>query len=316
MHPDRVREINREGWNRLVAAGDVWTIPVGPEVIRRAREGDWTVVLTPTKPVPAAWLGDIRGKAVLCLASGGGQQGPILAAAGARVTVFDASPAQLGQDRLVVEREGLRLDLVEGFMHDLSAFADDRFDVIFHPVSNVFAPDILPVWRECFRVLQPGGVLLAGFMNPTTFIFDGAKLEAGLFEVAHSLPYCNVDSQEGAGRILKFSHSLEHQIDGQLRAGFVLTGLFEDNHAASPLSAHFPVCVATRAIKPPLEHSPRDGHTLYCGVRICRTTLGQGDPPPPRALQRGRSNDRPRRESISIASADFRSVSHLNPAAG
>jgi len=30
-----------------------------------------------------------------CLASGGGQQGPVLAAAGAHVTVFDNSPRQL-----------------------------------------------------------------------------------------------------------------------------------------------------------------------------------------------------------------------------
>ena len=39
--------------------------------------------------MPADWFGDLAGAPVLCLASGGGQQGPLLAAAGARVTVFD-----------------------------------------------------------------------------------------------------------------------------------------------------------------------------------------------------------------------------------
>jgi SAM-dependent methyltransferase len=258
MDADKVREINRQGWNRLVAEGDVWTVPVGPEVIRRARAGDWAVVLTPTKPVPADWFGDVRRKEVLCLASGGGQQGPILAAAGARVTVFDASAAQLGQDRLVAERENLRIDLVEGFMHDLSAFADGRFDLIFHPVSNVFAPEILPVWRECHRVLKPGGALLAGFMNPVMFIFDDAKLDAaGVLEVAHALPFSDAHLPEAEAEAvlakdhtLGFSHSLEEQIGGQLQAGFVLTHLFEDNHPPNPLSAYFPLCIATRAVKP------------------------------------------------------------------
>ncbi len=57
-------------------------------------------------------------------------------------------------------------------MHDLSCFADAGFDLIFHPTSNCFAPEIEPVWLECFRVLRPGGALLAGFMNPDIYIFD------------------------------------------------------------------------------------------------------------------------------------------------
>jgi SAM-dependent methyltransferase len=257
MDADKVREINRAGWNRLVAEGDIWTVPVSPDVIRRAREGDWSVLLTPTKPVPSDWFGDIHDKAVLCLASGGGQQGPVFAAAGANVTVVDASSAQLGQDRLVADREHLRIVLIEGFMHDLSALDDGRFDLVFHPVSNIFAPEIQPVWQECFRVLRPGGVLLAGFMTPTMFIFDYAKAEAGVFEVTHQLPFSDADLPQtqlefllAREHTLGFSHSLEDQIGGQLRAGFLLTDLFEDVHPTNPLSAYFPLALATRAVKP------------------------------------------------------------------
>ena len=98
---------NRQAWDRQVERGNRWTVPVGPEAIARARRGDWSIVLTPTKPVPADWFPPLAGLDVLCLAGGGGQQGPILAAAGARVTVFDNSPKQLAQDRLVADREGL-----------------------------------------------------------------------------------------------------------------------------------------------------------------------------------------------------------------
>ena len=151
-----VREHNRIVWNKSIEWGNPWTIPVGPEEIAAARRGEWDIILTPTKPVPKAWFprltdsGRLQGVRVLGLASGGGQQGPILAAAGARVTVFDNSPRQLGQDRMVAEREGLEIATVEGDMRDLSVFEDGSFDLIVHPVSNVFVPDVRPVWREAF----------------------------------------------------------------------------------------------------------------------------------------------------------------------
>jgi 2-polyprenyl-3-methyl-5-hydroxy-6-metoxy-1,4-benzoquinol methylase len=134
------RAYNREAWDREVERGYQWTVPFGPDVIEAAREGRWEVLLTEAKPVPRDWFSDLRGADVLCLASGGGQQGPVLAAAGANVTVLDNSPGQLGQDRLVAQREGLDLETVQGDMADLSRFADDSFDLVFHPLSNLFVP--------------------------------------------------------------------------------------------------------------------------------------------------------------------------------
>ncbi len=104
--PDEILRYNRQAWDRQVERGNPWTIPVDPEAIARARQGDWQIVLTPTKPVPADWFPPLAGLDVLCLASGGGQQGPILAAAGAKATVFDNSPKQLAQDRLVADGRG------------------------------------------------------------------------------------------------------------------------------------------------------------------------------------------------------------------
>ena len=149
-----IRAFNRRAWDKEVKKGNQWTVPVGPEVISAAREGKWEIILTPTKPVPRSWFPeDLSGCEVLCLASGGGQQGPILAVAGANVTVFDNSPNQLAQDRLVAERDNLAITTVEGDMRDLSAFSDESFDLIVHPVSNCFVPEVQPVWDEAFRVL-------------------------------------------------------------------------------------------------------------------------------------------------------------------
>lgn len=177
------------------------------------------------QPVDRSWLpADLSGKDVLCLASGGGQQGPILAAAGARVTVFDNSPGQLGQDEMVAARDGLELRTVLGDMRDLGAFGDAAFDVVFHPVSNLFVPDPAPVWSECFRVLRPGGTLLAGFLNPDSYLFDHEALdERGGLVVAHQLPYSDVThyppeeraARFGADAALEYGHTLTGQIGGR-----------------------------------------------------------------------------------------------------
>jgi SAM-dependent methyltransferase len=252
-----VRKINRERWDKQVEYGNPWTIPSSPERIAAARKGEWSVRLTECKNTPEAWFPkDLHGVDILCLASGGGQQGPVLAAAGANVTVFDNSPRQLEQDWMVAQREGLILVTVEGDMRDLSAFSDGSFDLVFHPVSNVFCPEVRPVWKEAFRVLRPGGTLLAGFDNPCVFLFDFQLAEKGVFEVRYKLPFDATKLSEedrqrefGNDSPLEFSHNLEDQIGGQLEAGFVLTGLYEDQEN-SPLGEYMPGYIATRAVKP------------------------------------------------------------------
>ena len=253
-----VAAYNREAWDREVAAGNPWTQPVSSETIAAARRGNWQIVLTPTIPVPRAWLGDIKDANVLCLASGGGQQGPVLAAAGAHVTVLDNSPAQLAQDRLVAERDHLTIRLELGLMQDLSRFKDASFDLIVHPVSNLFVPEVRPVWREAFRTLRRGGVLLAGFANPINYLFDADEMARGVFIVRYSLPYSDVSSRSAdglaeylkKGEPLEFSHSLDDQIGGQIEAGFVISGFYEDRWPGHPLDAYCPTFMATRAVKP------------------------------------------------------------------
>jgi SAM-dependent methyltransferase len=247
---------NRAAWDREVASGNEWTRPVQPDVVARARAGEWSIVLIGYEPVPRDWFpDDLAGADVLCLASGGGQQGPVLAAAGATVTVFDNSPAQLGRDEAVAARDGLTLTTVLGDMRDLSAFGDATFDLIFHPVSNVFCPDLAPVWRECHRVLRPGGILMAGFMNPDLYIFDIEALDGrGELVVRNPIPVCTLDLPEDQRRVygdgpIEYSHTLTEQIGGQLAAGFRLTHFVEAPHHADATAAYLPGYFATRAVR-------------------------------------------------------------------
>ncbi|WP_163875438.1 class I SAM-dependent methyltransferase [Paenibacillus favisporus] len=249
-------EHNKNIWEEKVKQRSRWTVPVSSEDIQQARAGNWSIVVTSVKPVPKACFPDLHGKKVLCLASGGGQQGPILAAAGADVTVLDFSKSQLEQDALVAKRDKLSIRNVLGSMTDLSIFAADSFDLIVHPVSNLYVPEIQPVWQEAFRVLKPGGCLISGFMNPVFYLFDWELQEEGVLQVKHSTPYSELDystEEEIAenGIPLEFGHTLEQQLQGQIDAGFVITGFYEDTFGGEKLLDRYTNSfIATRAVKP------------------------------------------------------------------
>jgi 2-polyprenyl-3-methyl-5-hydroxy-6-metoxy-1,4-benzoquinol methylase len=251
---------NRSAWNRQAEQQCEWSRPVSAHTIAAARAGNWQARLT-SGDMPPSWLGDVRGKKILCLAAAGGQQAPILAAAGAEVTVFDLSEQQLAMDRMVAERENLPLTIIQGDMRDLSVLADSCFDIVFHPISNLYVPDIRPVWRECFRVLQPGGKLLASFYNPIVFVGERSPEDAeqGVIRPRFTLPYSELEhlskidlaGKLERGEAFVFGHSLSDQIAGQLAAGFVLTGFQEDMQpvARFVIDRYLPTFIATCAVK-------------------------------------------------------------------
>ena len=250
-------EYNRGVWNQESKNNCDWSIPVSADQIDQARDGNWDVILTPIKPVPKSWFGTLKGKHILGLASGGGQQMPILAASGATITSFDNSDEQLAKDFELAQKHNLPLTTIRGDMADLSVFEDEKFDLIFHPVSNCFVPDINKVWQECYRVLKPGGRLLSSFMNPYLYVFDHDKAdETGKFEARFKLPYSNMDAHSKSRTIEKgeaavFSHTLEQQIGGQIAVGFTIGGFYEDKWSdeATLLNLLMATSMATLAIK-------------------------------------------------------------------
>jgi len=246
------QDINALTIDRWVAEDWEWGKPISHEDYHKALAGDWAVFLTPTKPVPRAWFGELRGKSVLGLASGGGQQMPVFTAAGAHCTVLDYSEAQLASERTVAQREGYEITVVRADMTKPLPFADESFDLIFHPVSNSYVEEVRPIFRECFRVLKPGGSLLAGLDNGVNFLFDDDERY-----LLNDFPFNPLKNPEQRRQLeqsdcgMQFSHTLDEQIGGQLEAGFILTELYEDTNGEGNLHKHhFPSFVVTRAIKP------------------------------------------------------------------
>ncbi|MGI6641077.1 MAG: class I SAM-dependent methyltransferase [Limnochordia bacterium] len=257
MH-DRTKytEINSRTWDHWARTGIDWSIPITHVEYAKAKEGEWGVYLTPTKFVPREWFPPFQGTKILGLASGGGQQMPIFAALGAECTVFDYSEEQLAREREVAAREGYHIRIIKGDMAKPLPFEDEEFDVIFHPVSNCYVENVYHVWNECYRVLRRGGVLLAGMDNGLNFLVedDGQSSLA----IVNKLPYNplrNATDEEyqrliDSGYGIQFSHTLEEQIGGQLKAGFILTDLYEDRDRTGLLREYAPQYFATRAVKP------------------------------------------------------------------
>lgn len=219
-------EHNRRAWDRRAEAGGRFTKP--------ARDAEFIDPLAMLDG--SGWLGgDIRGRKLLCLAAGGGKHGPLYAAAGAEVTVVDISSAMLELDREVSEQRGMNIRTACTSMDDLSMFPAGNFEIVIHPVSTCYVPEIVPVFREVARVMQAGGIYISQHKQPVS-MQAGVKPSAGGYELTERyyregpLPPVagSLHREEGT---LEYLHRWEEIIGGMCRSGFVIEDLSEPMHA-------------------------------------------------------------------------------------
>jgi SAM-dependent methyltransferase len=246
------QDINAETIDRWIEEGWEWGMPIDHQTYIDAQNGTWQLQLTPTKYVPKHWFGDLRGKKILGLASGGGQQMPIFAALGAICTVLDYSQKQLESERLVSEREGYEIEIIRADMTKRLPFEDETFDLIFHPVANCYVKEVKPIWKECFRVLKKGGWLLSGTDHFVNYIVNDDETM-----IVNELPFDPLSNEKQRKQLeeddcgMQFSHTIEEQINGQLEAGFILKELYEDTNGEGRLhELHIPTFLAMRSYKP------------------------------------------------------------------
>lgn len=191
----------------------------------------------PLKTVdPLGWLGQsIADRQVLCLAAGGGRQGALYAAAEARVTVVDVSSEMLALDRAVAAERGLDVRTVQASMDNLSVLADRQFDIVIHPVSTCYVPEVAPVFREVARVTRPGGLYVSQHKSPVSLQAkpqaegDGLRLDEPYYRTG-PMPAAEPCRVRENGT-LEFLHRWEELIGGICRAGFVIEDLVEPLHA-------------------------------------------------------------------------------------
>jgi ubiquinone/menaquinone biosynthesis C-methylase UbiE len=160
---DDIAKYNVTRWRALVSANAIFTRP------------DFNLDRDSARHLldPEGKLGELAGKEVLCLASGGGRQSVAFALLDANVTVADLSEEQLQRDAVAAAHYKLKVNLVRSDMRDLSAFDDKSFDIVYHGYSLNFVRDAGAVFRQVARVLRTGGVYSFGCANPA---FMGIRL--------------------------------------------------------------------------------------------------------------------------------------------
>lgn len=255
-------KINKKFWNKWSKEGGPWSQRYPKERIKKARLGKVEIGVTTDKLVPKNWLPkNWKGLDVLGLAAGGGQQMPVIVAAGANVTSFDFSEEQLERDLEVCEEEGLKIKTQKGEMEDLSVFVDQSFDFIINPVSTCFISNVRKVWKEVYRVLRPGGVFITEFCNPISYALDKDSYEKkSEMKLVHSIPYSDLKSlsKKEIENIIKdsdsleFGHSLSDLIGGQTDLGFKIVGFYEfywGKQFPELIDSIMPSFIATKAIK-------------------------------------------------------------------
>jgi SAM-dependent methyltransferase len=246
---DEIAAFNRDRWNALVEAGVAYSQPwldLTPEEALARLNGNAAPVLTRES---------VRGKQVLCLANGGGQQSVAFALLGADVTVFDLSDAQLAQDANAAAHHGANIRIEQGDMRDLSRFGDTSFDIVWQSYSINFIPDPHTVFAEVARVLRPGGNYLLQFSNPHRFSLrdevwrDGYALTQryrdGEAEFADD--HWDVERDDGTTTRVRgpreFVHTWPTVINGLASRGFVIRQarewLRDDPNAEVGSWAHF-----------------------------------------------------------------------------
>jgi SAM-dependent methyltransferase len=220
------QEHNRRAWDAMVARGQRFTRP--------ARDEDFADPLRKVDPI--GWLGSsIRGQSLLCLAAGGGKHGPLYAAAGAVVTVVDLSPAMLELDRQVAAERRLDLRTVEASMDDLGMLAPEEFDLVIHPVSTCYLPEIGPVYREIARVTRAGGLYISQHKSPTSLQSEvvpsarGYELSEPYYRTGPLPPVLGSPHREEG--TLEYLHRWEELLGLMCRAGFAIEDLVEPLHA-------------------------------------------------------------------------------------
>ena len=223
-------EHNARAWDRLAAAGAALALPALDDAFADPR--GWLAGGNAGR----RWLPDrLDGLEVLCLAAGGGKHGPLYAAAGARVTVVDLSSAMLALDRAVARERRIDMEILQGSMDDLGMLAAARFDLVVHPVSTCYLPDVNRVFREVARVVKPGGLYVSQHKSPASLQAGLAAGTGGRYELVHAVGRREPLPPEPPSRLREagtreFIHSLTALLGGICAAGFVIADVCEPDH--------------------------------------------------------------------------------------
>ncbi len=231
MKYDEVYKKNKIFWEQQVAEKCGFTRPwldIDPGEAKKYAAGK--VHVSPDNPLadmyPCEVLADVKGKNVLCLAAGGGQQSAVFGLLGALVTVVDISERQLMGDKKAAEHYGYTVVTIQSDLSDLSFLEGGSFDIVYQAPSIGYIPDILSLYGEVARITKSGGIFRADAYNPIGQFVDDHSWDGNGYRI--SIPYAVKEKQRSKDEeVIEFRHYLDETFNGLINSSFVVEKVAE-----------------------------------------------------------------------------------------
>jgi len=227
---DDIAVINKHHWEKMVKEKCGFTLPwleLNSGLIDQYVKGKLNPIpecLLSMYPTRA--LAHVKGKEILCLAAGGGQQSVVFSLLGAHVTVVDLAEGQLRGDQKAATHYGYEIRTIEGDMRDLSCLKARSFDLVYGTGMS-YVPDVTQVYSEVARVLKTKGRYRVDFMNPATEFVDCDDWDGVGYRITK--PYAERTRRLKDGPI-EFRHTLSSIFNGLLVTGLSLEHVQEAPH--------------------------------------------------------------------------------------
>lgn len=229
--PDKIAAANQRLWEEEVRKKNGYTVPwldLNVDLIHQYAAGQLNPAPYPLCVMyPPELLLDVKGKDVLCLASGGGQQSAVFGLLGARVTVVDLSKGQLNGDDTAAKHYGYKVKTIQADMRDLSSLEANSFDLVHQMYSIGWVPDVREVYEGVARLTRTEGIYQVGHWQPAV-----AMVEWNGENYFIAKPYAERVNRGNRGEY-DFRHYMDDIFNGLIDSGFSIQRIYE-----GPFSRH------------------------------------------------------------------------------
>jgi len=230
MKPLSALKLNKLWWEKMVKEECGFTQPwlnLDPVVVKKVANGLIKKVPQPLNTIfPTSILKNIKGKSVLCLAGGGGQQSAVFSLLDAHVSVLDISKGQLENDKKAAKHYGYKVRTVQGDMSDLKVFENNTFDMVYQSPSMGYVPNVKKVYREVARVLKPGGIYVADAQNPLAQYIEETSWDGKGYRI--TVPYAVKEKQRSDNeKVIEYRHYLSDIFNNLVDCGFSIEHIEE-----------------------------------------------------------------------------------------
>jgi len=241
--------INKKWWGKMVKDGCGFTIPwlnLDVKVLQKLAQGELEKAPKPLDDIyPLEVLKNIKGKNILCLASGGGQQSAVFSLLGARVTIVDIAEGQLKADQKSANHYGYKITTVQTSMDDLSMIEEESFDLVYQAPSMAYTPDVKKVYSEVARVIKSDGLYRADASNPLAWGIDIGSWDGKGYRIS-TLYSVREEQRSENEKVVEYRHYLGDVFNGLIECGFTIekvqempSDLYQDGESKEGTWLHY-----------------------------------------------------------------------------